>query len=275
MTYIPLTRCAALASAARTFNRPHRIAQPAVGTAELAHRLLNMPVEERLTHVAALDDAELLDVMVVLDLHTGSPYELWRDTPSGFAEDVLGLALDEELRAVLDLVAGPDVRRIAARVPSPGNHTVAAVLLAWTALVSCPRPYGDVPRVAVAFAQYRQTAASVWRVLARFIDNARLPGRIDMARRAWWADDAQGPQRVMAFSVWNTNPHAMSGLIQYVAVVADADRIADPDMRATMNYLADSVHGGSRLVALGGTVDEPEEWFPLYESCDQVTTPAG
>ncbi|MER6616338.1 hypothetical protein [Streptomyces xantholiticus] len=272
MTYLPLTRCASLAATARTQTRPHRIVQPAVGTAELAHRLLNMPVEERLTHVAALDDAELLDVMVVLDLHTGSPYELWRDTPTGFAEDVLGLALDDELRAVLDVVADPDARRIAARVPRPGNHTVAAVLLAWTALVSCPRPYGDAPRVAVSFSPHRDSTRSVWRVLARFIDNARLPGRLDLGRNAWWSEH---PQHLMAFGVWNAQPHAMGGLHQYVAVVTDADRIADPDMRATMNFLADSVHGGSRLVALGGTVDEPEEWFPLFESCDQVTTPAG
>lgn len=273
MTYIPLTRCAALASQARTMNRPHRIAQPAVGVVELAHRLLNMPVEERLTHVAALDDSVLLDVMVALDLHTGSPYELWRDTPSGFAEDVLGLVLDEDLRAVLDVVADGDVRRVAARVPAPDNHTAAAVLLAWVALVSCPRPFGDTPRLAVSFAQYLATAASVWRILARFIDNARLPGRLDMARFAWWADDLEGPQRVMAFAVWNTEPQAMAGLYQYVAVVADADRIADPAMRATMTFLADSLDGGSRLVALGGTVDEPEEWFGLYEACDQVTTP--
>jgi hypothetical protein len=273
MTYIPLTRCAALASAARTYNRPHRIAQPAVGAAELAHRLLHLPVEERLTHIAALDDAELLGVMVVLDSHTGSPYELWRDTPSGFAQDVLGLVLDEELRAVLDVVANEDARRIAARVPGIDNHTVAAVLLAWTALVSCPRPFGDGSRLAVSFAPYRETSASVWRILARFIDNARLPGRLDLQRRAWWADDLEGPQRIMAFAVWNTNPDAMAGLHQFVAVVADADRIADPEMRATMNFLADTTFGPSRFVALGGTTGEPEEWFELYESCDQVTTP--
>ncbi|QFG13338.1 hypothetical protein SEA_GILGAMESH_146 [Streptomyces phage Gilgamesh] len=274
MTYIPLTRCAALASQARTMNRPHRITRPTVSTVELAHRLLNMPSDDRLTHVAALDDEDLLAVMVALDLHTGSPYELWRDTPSGFAEDVLGLVLDEDLRAVLDVVAGEDVRRVAARVPTSDNHTAAAVLLAWAALVSS-RPFGDTPRVAVSFAQYLATAASVWRILARFIDNARLPGRLDMARYAWWADDLEGPQRVMAFAVWNTTPDAMAALHQFVAVVAEADRIADPEMRATMNFLADSTFGPSRFVALGGTTNEPEEWFELYESCDQVATPAG
>ncbi|MFG2774723.1 hypothetical protein [Streptomyces sp. NPDC048350] len=270
MTYIPLSRCAALAAQARTFTRPHRIAQPAMGAVELAHRLLNLPVDERRQHVAALDDAELLAVMVALDVHAGSAYELWRDTPSGFAEDVLGLVLDNELRAVLDVVADPDARRIAARVPMPDNHTVAAVLLAWTALVSSP--FGEGSRVAVSFAQYRATAASVWRILARFIDNAEIPGRLDMTRFAWWADPVEGPQHLMAFAVWNTTPDGMSGLHHYVAVVADADRIADPAMRATMTYLADGTYGPSRLVALGGTLDEPEEWFPLYESCDQVTT---
>jgi hypothetical protein len=273
MTFIPLTRCAAFAATARSQNRPHRIAHVSVQTAELAHRLLHTPVDERRAQIAEMHDATLMDVLITLDLHTGSAYELWRDTPSGFAEDVLGLTLTDAHRAVLDAAAGRDVRGVAARVPHPDNHVMVAVLMAWAALVSCPRPYGDVPRVAVSFAPYRDTSASVWRVLARFIDNASLPGRLDLARRAWWVDDLEGPQRVLAFAVWNTVPHAMAGLHQYLAVVADADRIADPDMRATMGYLADSVYGGSRLVALGGTTNEPEEWFTLYESCDEVTVP--
>ncbi|MFM9649098.1 hypothetical protein ACKI1Z_07500 [Streptomyces galilaeus] len=115
----------------------------------------------------------------------------------------------------------------------------------------------------------------MWRILARFIDNASLPGRLDLQRRAWWADDLEGPQRIMAFAVWNTTPDGMAGLYQFVAVVVDADRIADPGMRATMTFLADSAYGGSRLVTLGGTAGEPEEWFSLYESCDQVTSPTG
>jgi hypothetical protein len=272
MTFIQLTRCAAYAATARTQNRPHRIAWPSVAAAELAHRLLHMPVDERRAEIADMHDATLMDVLITLDLHTGSAYELWHDTPSGFAEDVLGLTLTDEHRAVLDAAAGPDVRRVAARVPHPDNHLLAAVLMAWAALVSCPRPYGDVPRVAVSFSQYRDSSASVWRALARFIDNASLPGTLDLTRRAWWVDD-DGPQRLLAFALWNTDPYAIGGLHQYFAVAADADRIADPDMRAAIGYIAEEVYGGSRLVALGGTTDEPEEWFELYESCDQVTIP--
>ncbi|PNG22316.1 hypothetical protein [Streptomyces cahuitamycinicus] len=273
MTFIPLTRCAALAASARTYNRPHRTGWVPVATAELAHRLLGLPADERRKEIAELHDATLMDVMIALDWHTSSAYELWRDTPSGFAEDVLGLALTDAHRAVLDAAAGRDVRCVAARVPHPDNHLLAAVLMAWAALVSCPRPYGDVPRVAVSFTPYRNTSASVWRVLARFIDNAHLPGTLDLTRRAWWVDD-DGPQRLLAFALWNTDPYAIAGLHQYFAVAADADRIADPDMRAAIGYIAEEVYGGSRLVALGGTTDEPEEWFALYESCDQVTIPA-
>ncbi|MFC9280892.1 hypothetical protein [Streptomyces collinus] len=273
MTFIPLTRCAALASSARHQNRPHRIVPVSPEAAERAHRLLHTPVDERRAQITAMDDATLMDVLTALDLHTGSAYELWRDTPSGFAEDVLGLPLTDAHRAVLDAAAGPDVRRVAARVPHPDNYVIAAALLAWTALVSGPTAYGRDPRTAVSFAPYRETSASVWRVLARFIDNACLPGRLDLQRRAWWADDLEGPQHIMAFAVWNTTPDGMAGLYQFVAVVVDADRIADPDMRATMGFLAETVHGGSRLVALGGTTDEPEEWFGLYEACDDVTVP--
>ncbi|CAM5237577.1 hypothetical protein [Streptomyces griseomycini] len=271
MTYIPPTRYATLAATAWRRNHPHRIVQPVPQSVELAHRLLNMPVDERLTHVSALEDAAVLDVMIALDLHTGSAYELWHDTPARFAQDVLGLALTSEQRAVLGAVADPYARRIAARIPRPDHDTAAAVLLVWTALVSCPRPYGDVPRVAVSFAQYRHHSDSVWRILARFVDQALLPGRLDLGRRAWWGED---PQRVMAFAVWNTNPDAMAGLDQYVAVAVGADRIADPDMRATMNFLAESVYGGSRLVALADEDGEPEEWFELFESCDLVAKPA-
>ncbi|WP_108934689.1 hypothetical protein [Streptomyces ardesiacus] len=270
MTFIPLTRCAAFAATARTQNRPHRITMVTAETTELAHRLLHTPVDERRAQIADMHDATLMDVLITLDLHRGSAYELWHDTPSGFAEDVLGLTLTDAHRVVLDAAAGQDVRPVAARLPHPDNHVIAAALIAWSALVSAPRPYAG-GRVAALFAPYLSTASSVWRVLARFIDNASLPGKLDMARRAWWADD-DGPQRVNAFAVWNTEPHAMGGLCQYVAVVADADRLADPAMRATMNFLAGGPSGASRLIALGGTTDEPEEWFGLYESCDHVTT---
>ncbi|MGA5127669.1 hypothetical protein ACPCAG_30760 [Streptomyces pseudogriseolus] len=272
MTFIQLTRCAAFAATARTQNRPHRIVHVSVENTELAHRLLHTPVDERRAQIADMHDATLMDVLITLDLHTGSAYELWHDTPSGFAEDVLGLTLTDAHRAVLDAAAGPDIRRVAARVPHPNNHVLAAALLAWAALVSCPRPYGDVPRVAVSFSPYRNTSASVWCALARFIDRASLPGTLDLRRCAWWVDD-DGPQRLLAFALWNTDPHAISGLHQYLAVAADADRIADPDMRAAIGYIAEEVYGGSRLVALGGTTDEPEEWFRLYETCDDVTVP--
>ncbi|MGW5465072.1 hypothetical protein [Streptomyces sp. NPDC003996] len=44
-----------------------------------------------------------------------------------------------------------------------------------------------------------------------------------------------------------------------MAVVVDADAIADPYMRATLNTLGQQAYGASRFVALGGTDDEPEE----------------
>ncbi|MEU1592837.1 hypothetical protein ABZ468_08225 [Streptomyces sp. NPDC005708] len=269
----PLTRYAALAASARAQVRPHRIAQPPVQAAELAHRLLHAPVDERRKELEELDDRALLDVLVVMELYTGSAYGLWRDTPSGFAEDVLGMTLTEEQRAVVDAVAGVDVRQVAARVPHPDNHVLAAVLVVWTALVPSPRPYGDCPRFAALFAPYRQAAESVWRHVARFVDNALLPGRLNTARHAWYVDGIEGPQRILAFAVWNTQPHAMGGLYQFVAVVADADRIADPDMRATMNFLVNSVSAGSRFVALGSDDDEPEEWFAAFETRDDVTRP--
>jgi hypothetical protein len=48
--------------------------------AELAHRLVHTPAAERRTLVADLDDRTLLDVLVVLELHTGSAYG-WGTTP--------------------------------------------------------------------------------------------------------------------------------------------------------------------------------------------------
>jgi hypothetical protein len=80
MTYLPLTRYAALAASARAQVRPHRIAAPPVQMAELAHRLVHTPAAERRTLVADLDDRTLLDVLVVLELHTGSAYG-WGTTP--------------------------------------------------------------------------------------------------------------------------------------------------------------------------------------------------
>ncbi|WJY55082.1 hypothetical protein QRN89_29610 [Streptomyces chengbuensis] len=206
MTFIPLTRCASLAASARTHNRPHPIACVQPETVELAHQLMYLPVGERRAQVAAMAPGTLMDVMIALDRHAGSAYELWRDTPAGFAEDILGLILDDEQRAVLDAAAADETRRIAARGPHPDNHVMAAALMAWAALVSGPRGWDYLPRVAVSFAQYRQTSASVWRVLARFIDTPPCPAgstwpgvpggpTASRARSASWRSACPGRRR--------------------------------------------------------------------------------
>ncbi|MGW5465073.1 hypothetical protein [Streptomyces sp. NPDC003996] len=203
MAYLPLTRYAALAASARAQVRPHRIAAPPVQMAELAHRLVHTPAVERRALAADLDDRTLLDVLVVLELHTGSAYELWHDTPSGFAEDVLGLTLTSGQRAVLDVVVGEDVRQVAARVPRSDNHLMAAVLTAWSVLVSCPQPRGDVPRTAIGLAPYRQHAEDVWHCLAGIVESAVLPGKVLVHRRLWLTES---PERVLGYAVWNVEP---------------------------------------------------------------------
>jgi hypothetical protein len=152
----PLTRYAALAASARAGVRPHRIAQPPVQAAELAHRLLHAPADERRKELDEPDDRALLDVLVVMELHTGSAYELWRDTPSGFAEDVLGMPLTVEQRAVLDAVAGahlrgpdpardpdPDRRADRPRAVQPEQHVRSRML---GRLRRCRRHVGPVAR---------------------------------------------------------------------------------------------------------------------------------
>ncbi|MGW4517909.1 hypothetical protein ACWEO4_39535 [Streptomyces sp. NPDC004393] len=87
MTYLSLTRYAALAAAARAQARPHRIAAPAVQTTELAFRLVHTPAAERRHLVADMDDRTLLDVLVALELHMASAYELWHEGSTRTSSD--------------------------------------------------------------------------------------------------------------------------------------------------------------------------------------------
>ncbi|MET8696893.1 hypothetical protein ABZV65_30635 [Streptomyces bauhiniae] len=267
MTYIPLTRCAALAYAARAQTRPRPGTIVPVRAAKLAHHLLGMEAEARLTHIAVLDDEVLLDVMTVLDLYADGPYVLWHDTISGFAEDVLGLTLTDTQRAALEAVVAPDACRAAVRAPYPDNELLAAVLMVWVVLARCSR---RMPQVAVSSEAWFGAGRSLWRVIARFVDNASLPGSLDLRARAWHQSDRGGARWLAAFAVCTTDPYAFAGLPPYAIVVSDASRISDPGGRAVLEHLDLVAYSRNRLVALAGD-EQPEEWFTQYAARPDVT----
>ncbi|MFE7570473.1 hypothetical protein ACFU76_26465 [Streptomyces sp. NPDC057539] len=52
--------------------------------------------------LAILDDDTVIDLLVLSYLRRGTPYALWADTLTGFAEDVLGVTTWAELHTRVD-----------------------------------------------------------------------------------------------------------------------------------------------------------------------------
>ncbi|MDI3101953.1 hypothetical protein QJ054_33505 [Streptomyces sp. AN-3] len=71
---------------------------------EQYERLAAAPAEDRRATLAALDDAIVVDLLVLAYLRCGTPYAPWADTLAGFAEDVLGITTWAQLHRRLDPV---------------------------------------------------------------------------------------------------------------------------------------------------------------------------
>ena len=65
-------------------------------------RLAAAPVPERRATLARYDDAVVVDLLVLSYLRHGTPYWLWSDTLTAFAEDILGIAAWVQLHELLD-----------------------------------------------------------------------------------------------------------------------------------------------------------------------------
>ncbi|MCG8971810.1 hypothetical protein [Streptomyces sp. CL12-4] len=103
----PRTRFAGLAARARNIvdsglcNRTTDVPDWIARLEQYTH-LAAAPAADRRATLAILDDATVVDLLVLSYLRHGTPYAPWADTLAGFAEDVLGVTTWAQLHGFLD-----------------------------------------------------------------------------------------------------------------------------------------------------------------------------
>ncbi|MGW0562873.1 hypothetical protein ACWDZ4_20195 [Streptomyces sp. NPDC003016] len=246
MTTSHFTRYAAAAVQTR---RSHILLPTPVHTV-LAHRLLREPADVRRAQLAKLPYTDLVAVMTAVAEERGAPYALWHDSPSGFAEDVVGVSVWEKRRQVLDAVVTH--RQVAAPTCFGGAKTqTAALLVAWAGAVS---GYGyEMP---VVLSSQMEEVEAVWFHLRAFIDRAGLPGTVGNAT-AWHQKDEFGHEHNVAFGGVLAHEFALSRMHNPLVVVVGTSHI-DGDAGALIETAA---NGPQRLVVIGTPAPEPGTWF--------------
>ncbi|MFG3132948.1 hypothetical protein ACGFZU_35270 [Streptomyces tendae] len=247
MTRSTRTPVATLAASAARSIRPHlALVDPLHDNVTVAWELWNMPADQRRARLAALPHSDLLDVFTVIGRYEGSPYELWHDSPAGFAEDILGMTVTDEERALLDAAANE--WQVVARVPVPGNYEIAAALSTWASL----RMWDRRQWTAAVVAAGEREASHMGQVLDQAQQIACLPEELLRVCIGW-------------------QPRHFTGLPDmHFAVVPDADRIGDGDLQ---NMLSLALRTGviRRMVALSGADWPPTPWFAQFEQWSEVT----
>ncbi|MGW2496208.1 hypothetical protein ACWCV2_17120 [Streptomyces pseudogriseolus] len=103
----PRTRLAGLAARARNIVDSGLCTRTSVVPDWLARldqleNLTAAAAADRRATLQILDDDTVVDLLVLSYLRHGTPYRLWADTLTGFAEDVLGIAAWVELHDLVD-----------------------------------------------------------------------------------------------------------------------------------------------------------------------------
>ncbi|MFG2986191.1 hypothetical protein ACGFYQ_33905 [Streptomyces sp. NPDC048258] len=219
-------------------------------------QLWSTPPPLRRKRLAEMDDDALCDVLVLAYLRAGTPYALWADTPSGFAEDILGTPSWSRKRAILDAtVQSPQV---AAPVCFGAAKTeIAATLAVWHIAVHRP---GDA-FAGVACPDPR-AASEIVVHLAQLAGRAELPGSASASYRGW--SDVVGGQPMLLAAAMCAYPeeggqYAFADVRSphLLVVAADAGH-HQPLQGAAVDYI---VPGSGRLVAVGTPAQLPGSWF--------------
>ncbi|MEW1700757.1 hypothetical protein ACIQCR_16915 [Streptomyces sp. NPDC093249] len=245
--------------------RPGVVSRDAANVADILLRL--PPAERRSAFKAHLTARERAVVMTEVERATGSLYGLWRDTPSGFVEDVLGESLWSKQRAVLDAVA--DHKRVA--VPAGfgvGKTHLAARAAVWFTNVY---PVGTALCITTA-TRYRQVQRQLWPHIRKIVPRAQLPGHCDTVQ--YKMTDAYGQDVVVAygFSAPAGDEAAMQGIHMphLLLIVDEAGGIASTIGHGTNNLLTG---GHAAMLAIGNpAMDSPASWFE--ELCTEGDDPA-
>ncbi|MGW1275541.1 hypothetical protein ACWD4V_01100 [Streptomyces tsukubensis] len=223
----------------------------------MADLLLRAPVSERRRAFKyELTDRERAVVMTEVERATGSLYGLWRDSPSGFVEDVLGESLWSRQKAVLDALVGH--KRVA--VPAGfgvGKTHLAARATVWFANVY---PVGTALVITTA-TRFRQVQRQLWPHIRKVVPRAGLPGYCDTTQ--YKMPDPYGSDFVAAygFSAPSNDEAAMQGIHMphLLLIVDEAGGIAPMIGHGTNNLLTG---GHAAMLAIGNpSMDDPSSWF--------------
>jgi hypothetical protein len=225
--------------------------------ANVADILLRAPVAAR-RHAFKHDISvrERPYVMREVERATGSLYGLWRDTPSGFVEDVLGESIWSLQREVLDALV--DHKRVA--VPAGfgvGKTHLAARAAVWFVNVY---PVGTALCITTA-TRFRQVQRQLWPHIRKVVPRAGLPGTCDTVQ--YKMPTPQGHDFVAAygFSAPANDEAAMQGIhmAHILLIVDEAGGIAPMIGHGTNNLLTG---GHAAMLAIGNpAMDDPASWF--------------
>ncbi|MEU8540853.1 hypothetical protein AB0C52_12850 [Streptomyces sp. NPDC048717] len=234
--------------------RPGVVSRDAANVADILLRL--PPTERRTAFKHHLTTRERVVVMTEVERATGSLYGLWRDSPSGFVEDVLGESLWSKQRAVLDAIV--DHKRVA--VPAGfgvGKTHLAARAAVWFTNV---HPVGTALAITTA-TRFRQVQRQLWPHIRKVVPRAGLPGYCDTVQ--YKMPDPYGNDFVAAygFSAPANDEAAMQGIHMphLLLIVDEAGGIAPTIGHGTNNLLTG---GHAAMLAIGNpAMDDPASWF--------------
>ncbi|MGW0033011.1 hypothetical protein ACWDXD_24740 [Streptomyces sp. NPDC003314] len=225
--------------------------------ANVADILLRAPVTDR--RRAFKHDVSARErpyVMREVERATGSMYGLWRDTPSGFVEDVLGESIWSKQRDVLDAIVTHK------RVAVPAGFGVGKTHLAARAAVWFVNVYPVGTALCITTAtRFRQVQRQLWPHIRKVVPRAGLPGSCDTVQ--YKMPTPQGHDFVAAygFSAPANDEAAMQGIhmAHILLIVDEAGGIAKTIGHGTNNLLTG---GHAAMLAIGNpAMDEPNSWF--------------
>ncbi|OEJ21062.1 hypothetical protein [Streptomyces subrutilus] len=249
--------------------RPGIVSRDAGNVADILLRL--PPATRRDAFKNQITARERPHVMTEVERATGSLYGLWRDTPSGFVEDVLGESMWSKQRRVLDALV--DHKRTA--VPAGfgvGKTHLAARAAVWFVNVY---PVGTALCITTA-TRFRQVQRQLWPHIRKVVPRAGLPGQCDTVQ--YKMPDAYGNDFVAAygFSAPANDEAAMQGIhmSHLLLIVDEAGGIAPMIGHGTNNLLTG---GHAAMLAIGNpAMDDPASWFEELclegEDPDEQTT---
>lgn len=234
--------------------------------ARLVSDLLAVDVLPRRLALAGLDGDELAFVMRETERETGSMYGMWHDTPSGFAEDVLGASLWDLQRESLDAV----VKYKRTAVPAGfgvGKTMGSGLLVAWAGSVNAP---GSM-RVVTMATRFRQVRNQLWPHIRKAHARGNLPGQCDLTQWTMPSHLGNDVQVAYGFTASDNDESSMQGIHgtpKLLLIVDEAGGIPKLTGRGTNNLLT----GEAKMIAIGNpAMDDPGSWFE--ELCAEGENP--